>query len=57
MKPFRQHLQGLTKGHDMTSLRFTLAGRTGTRRNNKRRTYKMRFYGHSRIPRYYAPTQ
>jgi hypothetical protein len=57
MKPFRQHLHGLTKGHDMTSLRFTLAGRTGTRRNNKRRTYKMRFYGHSRIPRFYAPKQ
>jgi len=57
MKPFRLHLQGLTKGHDMSSLKFTLAGRTGTRRNNKRKTYKMRFYGHTRIPRYYAPIQ
>jgi len=41
----------------MSSLKFTLAGRTGTRRNNKRKTYKMRFYGHTRIPRFYAPKQ
>lgn len=57
MKPFRHHLHGLTKGHDMSSLKFTLAGRTGTRRNNKRKMYKMRFYGHTRLPRFYAPKQ
>jgi hypothetical protein len=57
MKPFRHHLQGLTKGHDITSLKFSLAGRTGTRRNNKRKMYKMTFYGHRRLPRFYAPNQ
>jgi len=57
MKPFRHHLHGLIKGHDISSLKFTLAGRTGTRRNNARKMYKRRFYGHTRIPRYYAPEQ
>jgi len=56
-KPFRQHLHGLTKGHDISSFKFTLAGRTGSRRNNARKTHKLRFFGHSRIPRFYAPEQ
>jgi len=57
MKPFRFYLKRLTKGHDMSSLKFTLAGRTGSKRNNARKTYKLRFYGHTRIPRFYAPEQ
>lgn len=57
LTPFRHHLHHLTTGHDITSFKFTLAGRTGTRRNNARKMYKMKFYGHTRILRYWAPIQ
>jgi len=57
MKPFRYYLHGLTKGHDITSMKFSLAGRTAAKLNNARKMYKMRFYGHTRIPRFYAPKQ
>lgn len=57
LTPFRHHLHHLTAGHDITSFKFTLAGRTGTRRNNARKMYKMKFYGHTRILRYWAPIQ
>ena len=55
--PFKHHLHHLTAGHDITSFKFTLAGRTGTRRNNARKMYKIKFYGHTRILRYWAPIQ
>jgi len=57
LTPFRQHLHYLSVGHDISSFKFTLAGRTGVRRNNARKMYKMRFYGHTRILRYWAPIQ
>lgn len=57
LTPFKHHLHHLTAGHDITSFKFTLAGRTGTRRNNARKMYKMKFYGHTRILRYWAPIQ
>jgi hypothetical protein len=57
LTPFKHHLHHLTAGHDITSFKFTLAGRTGTRRNNARKMYKMKYFGHTRILRYWAPIQ
>ena len=54
LRPFRRYLHNLTTEHDITSMKFSLAGRTGSRRNNVRKTKKIKSYGHKRNPRYWG---
>lgn len=57
LRPFRSYIHSLTTEHDITSLKFALSGRTGSRRNNARKTYKLISYGHTRNPRYWGSEQ
>jgi len=57
LRPFRSYIHSLTAEHDITSLKFVLSGRTGSRRNNARKTYKIKSYGHTRNPRYWGSEQ
>jgi hypothetical protein len=52
LRPFTKYLHRLTLEHDMNSIRILLAGRTGYKRNNERKSYVMKFFGNVRNPRY-----
>ena len=54
LKPFRKYFHYLLAEHDISHIKFMLSGRTGTRRNNARKTRLIRSYGHVRNPRYWA---
>ena len=54
LKPFRKYLHYLLAEHDISHIKFILSGRTGTRRNNARKTRLIRSYGYVRNPRYWA---
>lgn len=55
LRPFRRYFHYLLAEHDISHIKFMLSGRTGTRRNNARKTRLIRSYGHVRNPRYWAP--
>lgn len=45
LRPLKNYINTLNKSLDISGLKFRLSGRSGTRRNNLRSTYKNRIYG------------
>jgi hypothetical protein len=57
LKPFRLYIHDRKKEFDISSFRFLIKGRTSSRPNNKRASYRDVFYGNVKGPKYWAILQ
>jgi len=53
LRPLKTYINTLNKSFDISGLKLRLSGRSGTRRNNLRSTYKNRIYGNLIGPIHY----